>query len=118
MKGGCTQLYPEPECDDDIDCNDGDACTSAVCVDKLCVNELLPCDQCGLISRVRVELITDSYPFETSWEITEDDTVVMSGGQYIEKHHNYSDTQCFDYGSFRFTIYDSYGDGICCSEGK
>ena len=117
IKGGCSQLH-KSGCDNDTDCNDGDACTSDVCVDGSCSNKLLPCDQCGLVSRVRVKITTDKYPGETSWEIKEDDRVIMSGGSYNKKYSSFSISKCFGHGTYNFTIYDSWGDGMCCFSGE
>jgi hypothetical protein len=61
----------------------------------------------------------DNYPGETSWELYDDklDVIVATGSGYTggATNENYCviSTHCYE-----FTIYDSYGDGICCSYGS
>lgn len=70
---------------------------------------------------VTLEFVFDNYPEETSWEITNSiGAIIESGGTYGSEpdgstkiiNMNLS-AECFN-----FTIYDSYGDGICCSYGN
>jgi len=68
-----------------------------------------------------VELLTDNYPGETSWEVLIDGDVVLSGGPYSEAGALIQDTLCFagsDEPCIQFEIFDSYGDGICCGYGQ
>merc|ERR1711862_216238 len=37
-KGGCEQLYPEPNCDKNSDCDDGDECTVDTCDNGQCIS--------------------------------------------------------------------------------
>ncbi|UCG17315.1 MAG: hypothetical protein JSV19_04635, partial [Phycisphaerales bacterium] len=68
---------------------------------------------------ITVEILTDNYGGETTWELVEQGTgVVASGGPYASNTLYTVDidvcsTHCYD-----FTIFDSYGDGICCSYGN
>jgi hypothetical protein len=67
-----------------------------------------------------IELRTDNYPGETSWEVREEQTglLVASGSGYDRMSTVYSDSYCLhSNGPFVFTINDSYGDGICCANG-
>merc|ERR1712157_126817 len=43
--------------------------------------------------------------------------IIMYGGPYPEQKV-YKKSQCFSKGMYKFTIYDEYGDGICCSDGR
>merc|ERR1711862_615744 len=43
--------------------------------------------------------------------------IIMHGGPYPEQKV-YKKSQCFSKGMYKFTIYDEYGDGICCSDGR
>lgn len=65
------------------------------------------------------ELKTDYYPAETTWEVSNSEgDVVYSGGPYGGPQTLYYET--WEFGStdcFSFTIFDSQGDGICCSFG-
>ena len=63
-------------------------------------------------------ILTDNYPGETTWNIADaSGTVVMSGGPYSSSSTTYSNTVCVDDGCYDLTIYDSFGDGICCGYG-
>jgi hypothetical protein len=65
-----------------------------------------------------VQINTDDYGGETSWEITDQITgaVVASGSGYASNSTNTIDV-CTPAGCFDFTIFDSFGDGICCTWG-
>ncbi|WP_412724358.1 endonuclease [Alteromonas sp. D210916BOD_24] len=65
-----------------------------------------------------LNLTTDNYGSETSWEITNaNNQVEASGGNYAS-NQSYSESVCLSEGDFTFTINDTYGDGICCSYGS
>ena len=61
----------------------------------------------------------DNYPGETSWDLYDEElgVVVASGSGYSVgvTNENYCviSSHCYE-----FTIYDAYGDGICCSYGS
>ncbi len=70
---------------------------------------------------VNLTLLTDGYGGETSWEFKDsNDTILYSGETNVygnETTYNHT----FDVptgGCYSFTIYDSEGDGICCSWGS
>lgn len=69
---------------------------------------------------VVLALITDNYPEETTWEVTNaEGTVLYSGGPYDEDETPYDIEMCLNPDScYTFTIFDSYGDGICCNWGQ
>ena len=53
----------------------------------------------------------DNYPLETSWELFQNDSLIITGDTNsinlcLDTNHCYS-----------FVIHDSYGDGICCGYG-
>jgi lysyl endopeptidase len=63
---------------------------------------------------ITFQLETDSFGDETTWELTDEDgDVLYEGGPYGE---NSTDTETFFLGEgcYTFTIYDEFGDGICC----
>merc|ERR1712176_60021 len=71
-------------------------------------------------SNVKVEITTDNYPVETKWTIKDKSSgaVVATGDLYSAAGQLYSKE--FDVtanGCFKFKIEDTYGDGICCSQG-
>ena len=69
---------------------------------------------------IDISILTDQYPSETTWDVIEDlsGTVVASGGPYADPATEYIEQVCVDPAlCYTFTIYDSFGDGICCSYG-
>ena len=70
---------------------------------------------------VTVTINLDNYPEETSWQITNSGgSVVASGGTYSGQPDGSTVTieECLVDGCYDFTIFDSYGDGICCAYGN
>jgi len=60
---------------------------------------------------LEITIVPDSYPNETTWQLTSNN-VPIANGNYL------SDTICVDSTAcLRYTIFDSYGDGICCGFG-
>lgn len=68
---------------------------------------------------VLFELKTDQYPSETTWEVTNSaGAVLYSGGPYSQANTVSNETwDIVDLDCYTFTIYDEYGDGICCAYG-
>lgn len=83
---------------------------------------------CGLFAQhtISISLTTDRYGTETTWEVVDlaTNTTLASGGPYSQLSsngtavQNIPDINVDGNGCYRFTIYDSYGDGICCSYGN
>ena len=117
--GGCEQLYPQPECATDADCDDGNTCTEDSCdLDSQQCKYSWDCALCGKTAPVSVIITSDSYGVDISYDIKDtSDNTVMSGTDFASSATR-TDTQCFASGDFTFNIYDSYGDGICCSYGN
>ena len=68
---------------------------------------------------VTVTVLTDNYPGETTWTITDGTgATVMSGGPYGASATTYSETACLEVGCFNLNFFDSFGDGICCAYGE
>jgi hypothetical protein len=71
------------------------------------------------VSDLTLNLTTDNYPSETTWEVKDaGGQIVASGGSYSNKNSNYSESITLSDGDYSFIIYDAYGDGICCSYGN
>lgn len=69
-------------------------------------------------SEITLVLVLDNYPAETSWDIKDaSNAIVASGNGYTTKNATVTESFNLD-GDFTFTIYDTYGDGICCSYGN
>ena len=69
-----------------------------------------------------VEILTDNYPGETSWDLVHvnGDSVVASifAGELVDMATLYTWDLNIPAGSHVFTIYDEYGDGLCCAYGE
>jgi len=121
--GGCEQAVPDgptaaptPECLVDSECDDSDACTVDICSAGLCLSTP-DCASCGK-SKVDVEITIDNYGEETSYDIKDSSgTKVMQGSGWPAGSTN-SFWKCLSSGSYKFTITDGYGDGLCCSYGN
>ncbi len=70
-------------------------------------------------SDVTLSLTFDNYPAETSWDLKNSaGTTVASGNNYSTKGATISQVFTLVDDTYTFTIYDSYGDGICCAYGN
>lgn len=70
---------------------------------------------------LNIEINTDSYGSETSWEILDvQNKVISTGGPYndVNGGETINHSVCLYDGCFKFVIKDSYGDGYCCSFGN
>ena len=66
-----------------------------------------------------VALQADLYSSETSWLITDENGFVIEESPGVIYSNSYSERFVFlEAGEYDFTIYDSYGDGICCGYGE
>jgi len=65
-----------------------------------------------------LELLTDNFGSETSWTLTEQENgnQVLSGGAYTS-NESFEVEECVAYGCYVFTMFDTYGDGMCCQYG-
>jgi Metallo-peptidase family M12/Secretion system C-terminal sorting domain len=64
-------------------------------------------------------LTTDDYANETTWDIKNSTgSIIYSGGPYSVSNNVHTVALCLPNGCYTFTIYDSYGDGICCQHGS
>jgi len=68
-------------------------------------------------STVTLNIKTDNYPEETTWVVKDNQGVtIASGGPYTQTGHVYTETIPLGFGiCYEFTIYDSGGNGVCCS---
>ena len=73
-----------------------------------------------MVNNGTVYIRTDKAPGETTWEIKNSSgNVLASGGPYTLQQHLYTTPIALDeLGCHTFTIYDSGGNGICCTNGS
>lgn len=78
--------------------------------------------QCPGQIEASLTIVPDNYGSETTWEFTGPGgaPVYASGGPYTDGNTTpVNETACLDSNTLvTFTIYDGYGDGICCSYGN
>ena len=70
---------------------------------------------------VNLTLLTDGYGGETSWEFKDSNDSILYSGETNVYGNETTYNHTFDVptgGCYSFTIYDSEGDGICCSWGS
>ena len=65
-----------------------------------------------------LNLTTDNYGSETSWQITNSNNQIEASGGNYASNQSYTEAVCLGDGEYTFTISDTYGDGICCSYGS
>ncbi len=70
-------------------------------------------------SLVTLDLVTDDYGSETTWEFTDSSgNIIANGGGYSNNNTSSSEIEIPSADEcYTFTINDSYGDGICCQYG-
>jgi len=80
-----------------------------------------PSDQCPSPCNsynLDLSIDMDNFPNEVTWELLSGNgEVVNTGGPYASGIPNVTEMLCSDPGCYEFTIYDSFGDGICCNVG-
>merc|ERR1719445_1023181 len=90
------------------------SCEVGTCNDGACSYEL---DPSATTTPVFIQIKTDEYPGETSWDISYDNKVIYSGSGYNAPFTVYNDNHDLCEGTYKYCISDAYGDGICCSNG-
>lgn len=72
-------------------------------------------------TNVNLSMTFDNYPEETSWDIKNSSNVIVaSGGTYASQADGstLNIPLCLNSGCYTLTMYDAYGDGICCAYGN
>jgi hypothetical protein len=71
-------------------------------------------------AQLTVEIDPDNYASEISWEVVDPNGgVILNSTPYVDGQSTIPDASvtATENGCYQFNIYDSYGDGICCSYG-
>jgi len=103
-----------PTCSDGI--QNGDE-TGVDCGGTSCASCPSGCTE----NEVTMSITLDNYPEETSWTIDNaSGNTLFSGGTYgnLPDGSTVTETFCLPDGCYDYNIFDSYGDGICCSFGN
>ncbi len=72
-------------------------------------------------NQVLLNLILDDFAMETTWKIKDaNGNEVATGGPYKKGSRGalIRDTFCLKNGCYKFEMFDTYGDGICCEFGR
>lgn len=78
----------------------------------------------GSTTEIHIEVTTDCYPTETSWQIFDEFGTLVASGDYSLPETFHTDVVSLPEGCYTFTLYDSYGDGLqgtqfgCASDGN
>ena len=72
----------------------------------------------GTCTTTEINLTTDNYGTETSWNITNSSGTEVASGNGYSSNQAVTENLCLEADNYTFTINDSYGDGICCSYGN
>ncbi|MFT5800269.1 MAG: hypothetical protein ACI956_000069 [Nonlabens sp.] len=108
----CPPCGTPPTCDDGIQNGDETG------VD--CGGSCTPCQT--ICTDVTLVLNLDNYPKETTWDIKDANNTVVasSNGNYGGEANGatLTLTECLVDGCYTFTVYDHFGDGICCEYGQ
>ncbi len=69
---------------------------------------------------LRVGLLTDQFPAETSWEIRNANTnqILVFSPTYSFPSTGFINFYALPFGDYIYEIFDSFGDGICCAFGE
>ena len=78
---------------------------------------LLPFASYSQGSWVNVEVQTDQYSAETTWDIVGNGEVWEESAPYFSNEFR-QQVVFLPPGDYTFTVYDAFGDGICCSFGE
>jgi len=66
-----------------------------------------------------IDIKTDPFPKENTWNVTDRyNKTILSGGPYSSRNTNYVTEKCLHGGNYRFIIFDTEGDGLCCFYGQ
>merc|ERR1739837_51990 len=113
----CVSGSCQHACANNAACDDGDPCTADTCDNGVC-SSVMDCSLCGGGASCVLELTTDNYPGETSWDIKDSSgDEKYNGSGYSDKNKLHTINMCLETDEYTFYITDAYGDGICCSYG-
>ena len=86
--------------------------------ENTCLDTNPPPPQCVDVS---IAITTDNFGGETSWTLTDENGGIVASGASGTLPNNTTTTvyeDCILPGCYSFNIFDSFGDGICCSFGE
>ena len=71
-------------------------------------------------TQIIISITTDNYPLETSWQLIDQTGAGHTNlNPLTQSSTTYTWNICVpDTNCYQFTVYDTYGDGLCCCVGK
>ena len=111
-----------------VDCGGSSCAPCATCDDGIqngdetgvdCGGSCAPC--VVTCSSYNLSITFDNFPQETSWTLDELNGPEVASNSYSSANPDGStivEPFCLDPGCYEFTIFDSFGDGICCGFGQ
>ncbi len=93
----------------DTDCNGADSCANGWCYEGSCSYDTSTCP-----GNFRLDLTTDTFPLETSWDIVDQCSgqIKLSGGSYSSSNTLYTNTGTIGKSWYKLTFRDSKGNGM------
>jgi hypothetical protein len=71
---------------------------------------------------IEVIILYDAFPFGAGYALTEASSVATSFSFFPSDdslaYQYHSQSYCIEQGSYKFTMYDKKGDGLCCTAGN
>lgn len=63
---------------------------------------------------------TDNKPEEMHWDVVDNESgeTLLKGGPYLLPQSVHTHRACLSSGNYTFNMHDSFGDGICCGNGR
>jgi hypothetical protein len=105
-------IYEQGDIDEDGDVDLGDLAELLRVYGTTCPEE-------GEPDLLTIRILSDGYASETTWELWEQGGEMIAAGAPEENHTLYEwEVSVEPDGCYDFTIYDSWGDGICCAYGE
>lgn len=112
----CVNGVCQNACETDENCDDGDTCTDDTCEQGVCSN-VVNCAKCDS-APVVLDLTTDDYPEETTWDVKDSSGSKVSEGSPSDPNTLHTTEMCLASDEYTFVIRDAYSDGICCEYGN
>ena len=81
-------------------------------------NMVLNVSQICSLNELKLEIIFDTYPEETSWEMYDSGGTLIASGDSYSGMTSFETKWCLPDGNYQFVIFDAYSDGICCNYGN
>lgn len=69
-------------------------------------------------NQIVLEILTDNFGEDISWQLTNENGAVLYSGDSYDDNQLYTQDMTLPNGCYLFSISDSYGDGLCCTQGN